>query len=291
MVLGLLWLRSTEHRIAHVGNAPAASEPRPWLALGGVVAVTAALFALVHVSDQPGWERLRWSFVIAPAALALGFALRRDAAARRMAVALVFCLAALMFWTVFEQGGSTLALFGDRLSRNQLFGWTFLSTWYQAVGPVFVFTLAPAFAWLWLRLGARQPSSPTKFALGLALLAGSFALMIPAAQLTARGLVSPAWLVGLFFVQTLGELCLSPVGLSALTRLAPAKWVGMVMGFWFLASALGSKLAGVMAGEFAATDPAQLARFFETQALAVAAGALALFALVPLLKRWMASAG
>jgi POT family proton-dependent oligopeptide transporter len=290
MALGLFWMRTTQHRIAHVGNPPDASAPRPWRGLAGVAAATAAAFAFIELTDRPGWQWLRWSFVALPAAFTLALGLRRNEASRRLAVVGVFFLAALLFWAVFEQGGSTLALFGDRLTRNELFGWTFPSAWYQSVGPVFVFTLAPAFAWLWLRLGPRQPSSAAKLALGLALLGISFALMVPAARLTAQGLVSPWWLVALFFVQTLGELCLSPIGLSTLTRLAPAAWVGVVMGIWFLASALGSKLAGVMAGEFAATEPAQLARFFEAQALGVALAAATLFAFVPLLKRWMGEA-
>jgi POT family proton-dependent oligopeptide transporter len=290
MALGLFWMRATRHRIAHVGGPPDPRAPKPWGGLAGVAGATAAAFAFVQVTDAPGWQWLRWSFAAVPAALFAVLLLRRDEGSRRMSVVWAFFLAALLFWAVFEQGGSTLALFGDRLTRNELLGWAFPSSWYQAVGPVFVFTLAPVFAWLWVRLGTRQPSSPAKLVLGLALLAVSFALMIPAASLTARGLVSPLWLVALFFVQTLGELCLSPIGLSTLTRIAPAAWTGVVMGIWFLASALGSKLAGVMAGEFAATEPAQLARFFETQTLGVALAALVLLALVPALKRRMEAA-
>ncbi|MFI5321427.1 MAG: peptide MFS transporter [Myxococcota bacterium] len=286
MLLGILWLRATEHRIAHIGGPPS-HEPRPWRALAGVVAGSAALIAYVLAADQPGWERLRWLFVIAPVLLALVLALRASVDARRMSVVLVFFLAAMVFWGAFEQGGSTLALFGDRLARNELLGFAFPSSWYQSVGSVFVFTLAPLFAWMWPRLGAHQPSSPFKFALGLAFMAASFAMMIPAAQATAAGLVSPWWLVGVFFVQTLGELCLSPVGLSAMTRLAPERLAGVVLGVWFLADALGNKLAGVLAGEFTSTDPARLAHFFEVQTLAIAAAALAMFALVPALKRRM----
>ena len=287
MVLGILWLRSTEHRIAHVGNAPDADTPRPWRTLAAVVAGSAALIAYVSWADRPGWEWLRSVFVIAPVVGAIGLALRRDSAAKRAAVVLVFFLAAMLFWGVYEQGGSTLSLFANELTRHTLFGWEFPSAWYQAVGSLFVILLAPLFAWGWPRLGRRQPSSPFKLALGLAFLAASFALMIPAAKLTATGLVSPWWLAGLFFLQTIGELCLSPVGLSAMTRLAPAKWAGVVMGVWFLADALGSKLAGVLAGEFTANDPARLAHSFETQALVLACGALALLALVPTLKRLM----
>lgn len=287
MLLGLLWLRATEHRIAHVGAPPAPGTPRPWAALVGVIAGSAALITYVLAADQRGWEWLRWAFVGAPVALALGLGLRPSAEARRMSVVLVFFLAAMVFWGAFEQGGSTLALFGDTLTRRRVLGWEFPSSWFQAAGPVFVFTLAPAFAWLWPRLGPRQPSSPFKFALGLACMAASFALMVPAARLTAEGLVSPGWLIAVFFLQTLGELCLSPVGLSAMTRLAPERLAGVVLGVWFLADALGNKLAGVLVGEFTATDPARLARFFELQTLAIAVAALAMFALVPALKRRM----
>ena len=290
MLLGILWLRATEHRIAHLGLAPEPSAQRPWGALLGVAAGSAALIAYVLAADQPGWEWLRWLFVIAPVALAYGLGLRPSATARRMSVVLVLFLAAMVFWGAFEQGGSTLALFGDQLTRTELLGWKFPSSWYQSVGSVFVFTLAPLFAWMWPRLGAQQPSSPFKFALGLAFMAASFALMIPAAKLTAGGLISPLWLVGVFFVQTLGELCLSPVGLSAMTRLAPQRLAGVMLGIWFLADALGNKLAGVLAGEFSAADPAALARFFATQTVVIAGSAVLMFALVPRLKRLMSEA-
>ncbi len=282
MLLGILWLRATRHRIAHVGGPPPASEPRPWLGLAGVAFGSAALIAYVVAADQPGWEYLRWLFLVAPVALAVGFGLRPSAEAKRMSVVLVLFLAAMVFWGAFEQGGSTLALFAEQLTRQEV-----PSSWYQSVGPVFVFTLAPLFAWMWPRLGAHQPSSPLKFALGLTLMALSFALMIPAAEATAHGRVSPAWLVGVYFLQTIGELCLSPVGLSAMTRLAPERLAGVMLGVWFLADALGNKLAGVMAGEFTSADPSRLAQFFEVQALAIAVAAVAMFALVPLLRRWM----
>jgi POT family proton-dependent oligopeptide transporter len=115
--------------------------------------------------------------------------------------------------------------------------------------------MAPAFGWLWMRLGSRQPSSIFKFVLGLFFAALSFLLMVPAAYLSARGLVSPWWIVGLFFLQTVGELCLSPVGLSLMTKLAQGEFVGLALGIWFLASAYGNKLAGILAGNFTATDP------------------------------------
>jgi POT family proton-dependent oligopeptide transporter len=111
--------------------------------------------------------------------------------------------------------------------------------------------------------------------------------MVPAARLTAEGKVSPLWIVGLFFLQTVGELCLSPVGLSTLTKLAPARLVGLVMGIWFLAAALGNKLAGVLAGDFNSDNPAALAVFFWHQALWVGAFTAVLLVLVPWMRKLM----
>jgi POT family proton-dependent oligopeptide transporter len=200
---------------------------------------------------------------------------------------LVFSLAALVFWAVFEQAGSTIALFGDQLTRTEILGYKFPSAWFQSVNSLFVMTLAPLFAVLWIKLGDRQPSSPTKFAIGLVCLGASFLLMVPAARLTVEGKVSPLWIVGLFFLQTVGELCLSPVGLSTMTKLAPAKLLGLVMGIWFLAAALGNKVAGLMASEFTSTDGHALAKFFLIQALWVGGAVVALLACKPWLKRLM----
>jgi POT family proton-dependent oligopeptide transporter len=143
------------------------------------------------------------------------------------------------------------------------------------------------FALIWSRWGERQPGSPMKFVFGLVALGLSFLLMVPAAKLTGEGKVSPLWIVGLFFLQTVGELCLSPVGLSTMTKLAPRELVGLVLGIWFLAAALGNKLSGVLAGEFNSTDPAALANFFLHQALWVGGFTIVLLACVPWLKKLM----
>ncbi|NCZ70773.1 MAG: MFS transporter [Actinobacteria bacterium] len=160
-----------------------------------------------------------------------------------------------------------------------------VSSWFQSVNSLFILALAPLFAWLWVRLRERQPSIPMKFVWGLVFLGLSFALLVPAAQLTAAGKVSPWWLIAVYFLQTVGELCLSPVGLSAMTKLAPAKLTGLVMGIWFLGTALGNKLAGVVAGEFNGKDPQALAHFFWQQALLVAGMTVLLLVLVPWVRR------
>jgi POT family proton-dependent oligopeptide transporter len=225
--------------------------------------------------------------VVLPVLAILWFGFQASLDRKRIAAVFVFSLAAIIFWAIFEQAGSTISLFGDQLTRNRIFGWTFPSAWFQSVNSLFVMLLAPMFAWLWVRLGDRQPSSPAKFALGLFFLGLSFVLMVPAARLTVAGQVSPLWIVGLFFLQTIGELLLSPVGLSTMTKLAPPKLLGLIMGIWFLAAALGNKLAGVLASEFTATDGQALAGFFLHQAIWVGVATLALLACVPWVKKLM----
>ncbi len=160
---------------------------------------------------------------------------------KRAVVVLVLFISAAIFWASFEQAGSSLNLFGERNTNRYVFGYEFPAAWFQFVQPFFVITLAPVFAWLWIALGRREPSSPAKFSVALFLGGIAFLIMVPASY---GSQVSPWWLVGCYLFQTLGELCLSPVGLSAMTKLAPARAGGFVMGIWFLASSVGNWLAG-----------------------------------------------
>ena len=122
--------------------------------------------------------------------------------------------------------------------------------------------LAPVFSILWVRLSDRQPSSPVKFTLGMLFIGLAYFLMIPAAALTAQGRVSLWWLVGLYFLEVVGEMCLSPVGLSTVTKLSPPKLVGIMMGVWFLAASFGSKLAGYLSGFFVSNNSWQLTKLY-----------------------------
>ena len=287
MTLGLITYLRRSNTLAHVGNAPppTADGSRPWGKLGLVALASGALVALMVLADR--YKVIVIGLFVLQIAAILFFAFKSSIESRRIAAILVLFFAAQVFWAIFEQAGSSVQLFADRLTDNRLFGWQFPSAWWQSVNAIFVVVLAPCFAWLWVWLGTRSPSSPTKFALGLLFVALSFVWMIPAAKLTANGLVSPVWLLGLFFLQTTGEMCLSPVGLSTMTKLAPARLVGLVMGIWFLAAALGNKLAGLLAGSFDETNPTSLADFFMTQALWVGGATVVLFALVPWVRRLM----
>jgi len=286
MTIAIVLFAARRPRFAKIGSPPEKLNPQ-WGATTAMLASTGGLLAALVLSDRPGFEWLRYILIALPLIVIAVLARREDLEARRIAAVFVFFVAAMLFWSAFEQAGLSIALFADRLTDNDIAGWQIPSAWYQSLNPLFVILLAPVFAVAWTRLGDRQPSTPLKFALGLALLSASFVLMVPAAYLTATGKVSPLWIVGLFLLQTLGELCLSPVGLSAMTRLAPPRLVGLMLGVWFLAAAFGNKLAGILGTGFTSDDPAQLAGFFSSLAMMIAAAALAMLILAPWIKRLM----
>jgi POT family proton-dependent oligopeptide transporter len=164
---------------------------------------------------------------------------------KRSVAILVLFIASTLFWFAFEQAGSTLNLFAEKSTNRNIFGFVYPASWMQFVEPLFVIALAPVFAWLWIALRHREPSSPAKFSIGLFFVSLSFAILVPAAKINHSGvLVSSWWLIGTYFLQTLGELSLSPVGLSAITKLAPERVAGMMMGVWFLSISIGDYLAG-----------------------------------------------
>ena len=189
----------------------------------------------------------------------------------RLYVIGVLFIAAALFWSVFEQAGSTLNLFADRNTNNELLGMPFPSSWFQSLNSLFLIILAPVFAWIWIKMaaGGIEPSSPAKFAFGLVFVGLGFAVLVgPASVAGEGGRVSPMWLTLTYLLHTIGELALSPVGLSAMTTLAPARIAGMAMGVWFLATSVGNFIGGRVAG------------FYESMALPTLFGTIAAFAIV-----------
>jgi POT family proton-dependent oligopeptide transporter len=191
----------------------------------------------------------------------------------------------ILFWMTYEQAGSSLTLFADRMTQPTVFGWQYPSSWFQSVPAIFVIIFAPAFAALWQRLGDRQPSSPGKFIYGLFFAGMAFVVVTIASMMGASGLVSPWWLVVVYLLQTFGELCLSPVGLSTVTKLSPSRMVGLMLGVWFLSISIGSYIAGLTTRLFAGNDNAVLTRGFAIFAGITLAGALILAVLTPLIKK------
>jgi POT family proton-dependent oligopeptide transporter len=208
---------------------------------------------------------------------------------KRIAAIGVFFIFSMLFWAAFEQAGSSLNLFADRYTRLSVFGFSFPSTWFQSLNSFFmVFGLALFFSWLWVRLGRHEPSSPSKFAYGLFFVGLGFLLLVPAATSAQGGgttvLVSPMWLTGVYLLHTVGELCLSPVGLSLMTKLAPRRIVGLMMGVWFLSTATGNKVGGWVAGFF---DTLPLPMLFAAVAGTTIGSGVVLVLLIKPLKRLM----
>jgi POT family proton-dependent oligopeptide transporter len=206
---------------------------------------------------------------------------------KRVGAIFVFFLFTILFWGAYEQKGASLNLFAKQLVNTQIFGIDFPSSYLQSCTPLFVIALAPIFSLIWVRWGDRQPSSPAKFTFGLLFIGLAYLLMIPACYLTASGKISPLWLVSLYFLEVMGEMCLSPVGLSTVTKLSPAKLVGIMMGVWFLASSFGSKLAGYLSGFFVANNPSQLMKLYGGIAVGLLISAVILAVLTPSIKKLM----
>ncbi|WP_409294178.1 peptide MFS transporter [Peribacillus sp. SCS-26] len=188
-------------------------------------------------------------------------------------------LAAVMFWSIQEQGATILAAYADKRTQLEFAGITINPAWFQSLNPLFIITLAPVFAWLWVRLGKRQPTIPQKFSLGLLFAGLSFlVILLPAYFGGEDALVNPLWLVLSYLIVVLGELCLSPVGLSATTKLAPAAFSAQTMSLWFLASAAAQALNALLVKFY--TPATEMAYFGIIGASAIVLGII-LLALSP----------
>ena len=259
MLCGLAQYLAHRDRLKNVGSPPSAVAPAVTKAPDDAILSEQELLPVPPVETE-----------------VLKGGLTKEEWARIGALGILFFFT-ILFWAIYEQAGSSLTLFADKLTAHEIFGFKFPSSWFQSLNPVFVMVLAPVFSVMWVKLDNKEPSSPAKFAYGIFIVALGIGIMVPAAMLTAKGLVSPLWLLGVYFVECIGELCLSPVGLSTVTKLAPARLVGLFMGLWFFAVAIGNFLAGQIAGHFD-TNPEHMVKLFGAMAVAalVAAGILAL---------------
>ncbi len=207
-------------------------------------------------------------------------------------IAILFLFSA-MFWSGFEQAGSTLNLFAERFMDRTILGWEIPTSYFQSINSLFVIIFAPFFGALWVWLGRRnlEPSSPLKFTFGLLLLGVGFFVMYFATKIAASGeLAAPTWLIMTFMIHTFGELSLSPVGLSLVTKLAPRAYAGQMMGIWFMSIALGNLFAGLIAGEASGGTEEGLAAMpdqFLMIVYTVVGSAALLLVLSPIIKKMM----
>jgi POT family proton-dependent oligopeptide transporter len=244
------------------------------LASNGIIKITAE-----EISDALGWVLIGIVIVVFSWMIfGKGWSLQDR---KRSGAILILMIASSIFWAAYEQAGSSLNLFAERNTNREVADlipgllhshYVYPASWFQFVQPLFVIILAPIFAWLWIRMGRREPSSPSKFSWGLLFVGLSFLVLVPPANHSG---VSPNWLNLSYFLSVVGEMCLSPVGLSAMTKLAPARAGGFVMGLWFLSLSIGDWAAG-RAGSLFESMPLQKLFGFSGMIPIVAAIILAL---------------
>ncbi|HWT77539.1 MAG TPA: oligopeptide:H+ symporter, partial [Candidatus Methylomirabilis sp.] len=283
MMLGLLTFVFTQRFLMGAGLPPrqavtsdARLRPRDWIEIGGIaMAIAALVFGALQAWPylQPIWSPA-WltssiaSFLYKSAILVGGLVLflygteparTGDQAAslqepftrvdwERISVIVIISLFSIVFWMGFEQSGGTLNLFADKETDRTIFGYNIPASVFQSINPVFIITLAPLFAILWTFLARHKFPLPSvsKQGLGLVLLAGAFGVMYLASERAKSGQVSPWWLISVYFIFTVAELLLSPIGLSLVNKLAHPKVASLMMAFWFLCTAAANYLAGIM---------------------------------------------
>lgn len=279
MFLGLLQFKLTERHLGDAGllvDQPDHRRSRDWTILGvgcGALAIFTVLCMVGVIHLDPVWLAVRSAgVIIAVAVVFFGSAFLLPglsvAEKKRVGVIAILFVASAIFWAGFEQVGSSFSLFAERFTIRTIPGMGEIPAgWFQSINPLLIVALAPVVAGLWVTLQRRgiAPFLATKLAWGLLLLALGFLVAAWAAKRAlAVGPVWPTWLLTVFLLHTLGELFLSPVGLSAVTKLSPARLTGQMMGVWFLGTALGNVLAGLLAGQVTGDDTAAMpARFMQ----------------------------
>ena len=258
MLLGLLVFVIGRPSLLGRGEAPDAAAlkrsvmgiPLEWMIyLTGLVGV-AVVWALIQYQDVVGWLLAIFGGVVVVYLLFTAVA-KLDRIDRDRIFAALFLIALQpLFWALFEQAGSSLNVYTDEQVDRELFGWVVPAAMFQSINAIYIVMLGPVFAGLWLWLARRgiEPSTPAKFGLGLVQLGAGFLVLVAGAAAAGTGNLTPVIFIFLIYLlHTTGELCLSPVGLSAMTKLAPARMVGLMMGTWFLASAAGNFIGGLIA--------------------------------------------
>ncbi len=293
MTLGIVQYVLGGDRLAHVGAPPrqTTAETRRKTVIGVLfMAATSGAVGVLFFGPAVIVENKVWIMIGAVAVFLawLLFAFIKPEEKKPVVVIVILFLFSIIFWASYEQAGSSFNLFADRFTNRVVFGREFPAGWYQSSPAIFVVILTPIFVWLWKKMGDRQPSSPAKFSIGL-LFVGLGAAVIATASLGATGgaKVGPWWLLGVYALNTIGEICLYPVGLSATTKLAPQRIAGLMMGVYFLSISFGNFAAGIAAGYFeGGSQEAPVGLFSKVAAVPIIAS-LAMLALIPFIKKLM----
>lgn len=294
MLLSLAWFWFGRRQLQGVGRPPAGAEGRGRVAgvlVGVLVAIPVVYFLLTIGAGTLAW--VLGALFVALCVMILVEGVREGPVQRDRALAMLIIFAFnVMFWMFFEQAGSSFNFLAEKIVDRTFGDWVFPVAWFQSINPIAILTLAPLFAWLWVRLGRANPSIPRKFGLGLIFNGLAFLLLMFAlSSLVDDAGKIPFWtLFAVYVIQTVGELFLSPIGLSMVTKLAPVRLVGFGMGGWFLSTGIGNNLSGIFAGHVSGTggmtvESAYSGYTFGFWALLIAGGLL--FIVAPLVQRLM----
>ncbi len=311
MLAGLLVFRLGEKRLGEKGLPPDDEKLKKSIGFGFnchrliilLSFLTVPLFAMLVNQNQMMSYILGFTGLVMLGSLFWNALQSGQVERERVFVILILTFFSMLFWSFFEQAGSSLTLFTDRNVDRNLLGWEIPASLFQSVNPAFIIFLAPLFSWLWISLSRvrREPSTPMKFVLGMVQLGLGFWVFVLGATFAGEdGIVPMFFLLAGYFLHTTGELCLSPVGLSMVTKLAPGQIVGFVMGTWFLSSAFAHHIAGIIAkltslpqnmetgaSVSAAESLGNYSHVFGQIGLVAVGAGLVLWLLVPLLRKWM----
>jgi POT family proton-dependent oligopeptide transporter len=252
MLISLCWFWIGRRGLKSVGVAPPGSESMMrvlYVLLGAAAAVPVMYFLLASGAGFLQWVLSALFIVLSLLLLVEGIREGKVQRDRVIAMLIIFAFNVL-FWMFFEQAGSSFTFLADKIVNRQLGDFNFPTAWFQSVNSLAIITIAPILAWTWVRMGRSNPSIPRKFGLGLIFNGLAFALLMLALSdmVDANGKI-PFWtLFMVYVIQSVGELCLSPIGLSMVTKLAPLRLVGFGMGGWFLSTGIGNNLSGIFAG-------------------------------------------
>lgn len=271
MVIGVLLFIYQKNKVLHTDDGKPIGMPVKKMDaknIGYLVGAIAIIFFLLNFKTmfQMNWDVIGWvifgSMIIVPMIIITDKSLNKTEKSR---IWVIFILAffVIFFWGAFEQAGASLTIFADKQTDRHIFGWEMPASYFQSVNPLAIIVLAPIFSSMWLKLGSRgmEPSSPRKMAFGLSLIALGYALIAFAVHgVGADTKINMFWLFSLYVVHTMGELCLSPIGLSMVAKLSPARFSSLLMGTWFLANAAANKFAGTLS-ELIPTDEKPVTSF------------------------------
>jgi proton-dependent oligopeptide transporter, POT family len=254
MLISLFWFWVGRSQLKGIGAPPADAQgmQRTMLvAVGAALAIPVVYFLLALGAEKLQYWVLTPMFIVL-AAMLVYEGVRNGGEARDKVIAMLIIFAFnIMFWMFFEQAGSSFNFLAENIVDRDLGGWVFPTAWFQSVNSIAIIVLAPVIAWIWVKMGRRNPSIPRKFGLGLLFNGLAFLLLMFALSslIDPTSLKIPFWtLFMVYVIQSVGELCLSPIGLSMVTKLAPVRLVGLGMGGWFLSTGIGNNLSGMFAG-------------------------------------------